>query len=284
MSKSDEAPAPAGGAGRPPVPARRLDPAALERVLARAAELQSSSGEPTEDLTEDQLLEMAKEVGLSTSHLRQALAEERTRSVVVVPTAGGPLARTLGDGVVSAARTVRERPDAVLRAVDAWMQREECLQVKRHFPERIVWETRRDLFGSLRRGLDIGGRGYALARAHDVSGTVVAVDTERTLVRLDADLGEMRGRFTRNTIIVSGFGGAASVSAVMLGFMLPVAVVPAVALIGGSYLAARRQYTRALARTQLALEQVLDRLERGDLTRPPSLIEAIASAAARPRR
>jgi hypothetical protein len=227
---------------------------------------------------------MAKEVGLSTSHLRQALAEERTRAVVAVPTAGGPLARTLGDGVVSAARTVRERPDASLRAVDQWMQREECLQVKRFFPERIVWETRRDLFGSLRRGLDIGGRGYALARAHDVSATVVEVDAGRTLVRLDADLGELRGRFTRNTMVASGFGGAASVSAAMLGFMLPVAVVPVLALTGASYIAARRQYAKALARTQLALEQVLDRLERGELTRPPSLIEAIATAATRPRR
>lgn len=274
----------AGGAGRAGLPVRRLDPAALERVLARAAELQSDTGEPTGDLTEEQLLEMGKEVGLSASHLRQALAEERTRSAVVVPVAGGPLARTLGEGVVSATRTVREKPEPALRAVDAWMQREECLQVKRLFPERIVWETRRDLFGSLRRGLDLGGRGYALARAHDVSATVVAVDEERTLVRLDADLGELRGRYTRNSIIASGMSGAAGASAVMLGFMLPVAVIPALAVMGGSYVAARRQYTKALARTQLALEQVLDRLERGELTRAPSLLDAIASAAARPRR
>lgn len=269
------------GSGRSGLPARRLDPAALERVLARASELQASTGEPTEDLSEEQLLELGREVGLSTSHLRQALAEERTRSAVAVPASGGPLARTLGAGHVSATRTVRERPEVALRAMDTWMQREECLQVKRFFPERMIWETRRDLLGSLRRGLDIGGRGYALARAEDVSATVVALDGDRTLVRLDADLCELRGRYARHAVLASGLSGAAGAGAVMLGFLLPVAVVPALAVMGGSYVAARRQYTRALARTQLALEQVLDRLERGELTRPPaSLLDAIASAAA----
>ena len=49
---------------------------ALERVLARAAELQSASGDAPESdaMTEAQLIELGKEVGLSPEHLRQALA------------------------------------------------------------------------------------------------------------------------------------------------------------------------------------------------------------------
>jgi len=57
-----------------------IDRAAVERVVARALELQASpSGDMQDRLTESQLLELAKEVGLDPVHLRQALAEERKR-------------------------------------------------------------------------------------------------------------------------------------------------------------------------------------------------------------
>jgi len=62
----------------PKPPARALDRSSLERVLARAAELQSTTGETGEEFTEEQLLELGREVGLSPQNLRQALAEERT--------------------------------------------------------------------------------------------------------------------------------------------------------------------------------------------------------------
>jgi hypothetical protein len=66
---------------RPKPPVRPLDRSSLERVLARAAELQSGPSDTGEEFTEEQLLELGKEVGLSPQHLRQALAEERTRSI-----------------------------------------------------------------------------------------------------------------------------------------------------------------------------------------------------------
>ena len=59
-----------------------IDRTALERVLARAAQLQMAAGEdtgPADGLSESQLLDVGREVGLSPAHLRQALAEERTR-------------------------------------------------------------------------------------------------------------------------------------------------------------------------------------------------------------
>ena len=73
---------------RPPArrdPGPALDRSGLERVLARAAELQSATGETPEQITEAQLIELGKEVGLSAQHLRQALAEERTRSLDPAP-------------------------------------------------------------------------------------------------------------------------------------------------------------------------------------------------------
>src|SRR5439155_26149417 len=125
-----DVPAPGPQSGSPS-PAR-LDRSALERVLARAAELQSAGGEPGEEFTEDQLLELGREVGLSPQHLRQAMAEERTRSVI--PADGGGISATLfGPGHARASRTVAGSPRDVLATIDTWMQRQELLQVKRHF-------------------------------------------------------------------------------------------------------------------------------------------------------
>jgi hypothetical protein len=270
---------------RSPTPPARvpapLDRAALERVLARAAELQGETGEPAEALSEDQILELGVEVGLSPQHLRQALAEERTR-VGAPPPASGVLGRLVGPAVVSSTRTVRGSPASTLAQLDDWMQREECLRVKRHFPDRIIWEARQGLFDTLRRSLNVGGRSYVLSRAHEVSATVVPVDGERSLVRLDADLGTHRSSVAGQGATLVGLGAAASGVAAVLGVLVPVAVVPAIAAGAIGYYQARTRHARALARTQLALEQVLDRLERGELPRP-SLLGAIAAAASLPR-
>src|SRR3954451_1306396 len=106
----------------PKPPVRALDRSSLERVLARAAELQSGPNDTGEEFTEEQLLELGREVGLSPQNLRQALAEERTRSIVPDDERG--LAASLfGPSRVRAARTVPGKAADVLAVVDAWMQR-----------------------------------------------------------------------------------------------------------------------------------------------------------------
>jgi hypothetical protein len=249
--------------------------------LARAVELQGETGEPAEALSEQQILELGTEVGLSPQHLRQALAEERTR--VGAPTRpSGVLGRIVGAAAVSSTRIVAGPPASTLAQLDEWMQREECLRVKRHFPDRIVWETRQGFFDTLRRGLNVGGRGYALSRAHEVSATIVPVDGERSLVRLDAELGTHRSAVAGQGATLATLGALSSAAAVALGILLPVAVVPAVAAGVIGYYQARSRHAAMLTRAQLALEQVLDRLERGELPRP-SLLGAIAAVAALPR-
>jgi hypothetical protein len=262
-----------------------VDRAALERVLARAAELQAGTGEPEEALTEDQILELGKEVGLSPQHLRQALAEERTR--VALPTENGGLgARFFGGGRVGASRTVSGKPREILDAIDGWMQRQECLQVKRQFADRIVWQPRRDLLGTARRLFNVGGRGYALSRAQEVSATAVAVDATRTLVRLDADLVSYRRSLIRQSAGISALGLASTGALVALHFALAVAAAPAVLLTAGAFYGARGMNARIATAAQLALEQLLDRLERGEITTPqPSLLSVLAAAASSlPRR
>jgi hypothetical protein len=270
---------------RPPAPPAKLpvplDRAALERVLARAAELQAETGEPAEALSEQQILEVGTEVGLSAQHLRQALAEERTRVGQPTP-ASGVLATLLGPAVVSSTRTVRGAAPATLAQIDDWMQREECLRVKRQFADRIVWEAREGFFDTLRRGLNVGGRGYVLSRAHEVSATVVPVDGERSLVRLDADFASHRSSVAGQGATLATLGAASTGAAVLLGIVIPVALVPAIAAGAIGYFQARSRHARTLTRAQLALEQVLDRLERGEVPRP-TLLGALAAAASLPR-
>ena len=259
-----------------------LDRTALERVIGRAAELQARTSDPAETMTDEQIIALGREVGLSPAYLRQALAEERTRRGQQVPS-GGLL---LGPALLSTERTVRGSAPEVFAALDIWMQKEEWLQIKRQFPDRIVWEPRHDFEGKVRRMLNVGGRGYTLSKATDVGATVVQADEGRVLVRLDADLsghrrGSLGGMMAGATAGVVG-GGVL----VALHFALLAAAAPVVGLAGVGYVIAREVYGRAAARVQLTLEQLLDRLERGERADNPSLLRMLANAAsaAVPRR
>lgn len=268
---AEDSPSPA------PLTSARLDRSALERVLARAAELQAAGGEAGDDFSEQQILDLGKEVGLSPQHLRQALAEERTR--VPLPDGGSRVARQLlGPGRIGASRTVPGTPAAALAAINAWMQREQWLQVKRQFPDRIVWEPRHDIAGALRRVFRVGGHGYELSRAHEIAATAVAVDGERALVRLDADFSSQRSTLVRNTAAGTAVGLAGSAALAVMGFTLLAVPLPALAFGIGTFSSSRAAHKHSVDRAQLALEQMLDRLERSEATRPPSLLGILSAA------
>ena len=250
---------------------------ALERVLARAAELQASTGDdgPTDSLSEEQVVELGKEVGLSPEHIRQALAEERVR-IDPLPEEGSGIAGQLFGGTrVAAQRTVRGSPDRLLMTLDRWMQREEWLRVVRQRADRIVWEPRRGFFGAVRQMLR--GRDYSLFRSNDIAATVVKVDKDHTLVRLEADFTVLRRGMAGQTAIGTAIGGASTGALIAMGVMMPVAVAPVIVLAGVSYASSRSTHQHALQRALLTLEQVLDRLERGE-AEPPSLMRLIEAA------
>jgi hypothetical protein len=257
------------------LPARQqpLDRTAMERVLARAAELQAADADPTDAVVnEDQLIEVAREVGLSPEHLRQALAEERSRAQV--PEEHGLAARLFGAAHVHASRTVKGTAAATLDRLDSWLQREDSMQVKRRLPDRMLWEPRPGLFSEMRRLLNVSGRGYYLRPTREVGATVVPVDDQRVLVRLEADLSNVRFERALTGGIMTGCGALGSGALVALGFFLPVAVIPVgVAAIGGFFVS--RSHAPVVTRAQLALEQLLDRLERGDSPPRPNVLSAL---------
>lgn len=262
------------------VPGPPLDRSALERVLARAAELQIGPNDTGEEFTEEQLIDLGKEVGLPAQHLRQALAEERTRSIVPEDE-HGIAASIFGPSRVRAARTVSGRAADVLQAIDGWMQREELLIVKRHHAERIVWEPRQDFFVGIKRALKMGGRDYALSHAFEVSATVIGVDDSRVHVGLDADFRVGRSRAAKQTLGTSVFGAVAGGALFAMGFPVLLVAAPIVILPAIGIGAARTFQGRVITRAQLSLEQLLDRLERGEIGRraPDSILGAIVAAA-----
>jgi hypothetical protein len=274
-----------------PLPARQtlLDRQALERVLARAAELQGADALPESSdlISESQLLDIGNEVGLNAATLNQALAEERTR--VNVPEERGFVAQIAGAGFASATRTVSGSQGDVLATIDGWMQRDECLQVQRRFSDRITWEPQRGLFGKLKRTVNVSGRGYYLVDARQVSATVLPVDTTRSVVRLDADISPSRARRVGIGGVAVGAGGVIG-GILGLGLVvahLPLLIAAAAALLplaGGTAGAYRiaRSHRGVLSSVQLALEQILDRLEHAEASRP-SLLGAFASRARLPR-
>jgi hypothetical protein len=152
------------------------------------------------------------------------------------------------------------------------MQREECLRVQRRFPDRITWEPRSGVLGTIQRGLNLSGRGYHLTRASQVAATIIPVDAERVLVRLDADLSDSRGARVRvgAGALIAGILGSGvvavigSIAVAPEAFMLlgGAAALPTLAGAAAGYQVGKG-HRQLVMRAQLALEQTLDRLEFG---------------------
>ena len=263
---------------------------ALERVLARAAELQSAGEESPEVISESRLLEIGREVGIDAGHLRLAIAEERGRTPML-PDETGRITDALGDAHTGAQRAVYGTPDSVLAALDRWLQREEQFTVKRRFGTRMSWEKARNPFASIARSMS--GRATDLSRADDVSATVTAVDETRTLVRLDADLRVTR-KAHRDGVLVLGamnvlFAGAWLVPLTIVSSTAPPSGPGLLPFLAGGlamlglqagastliWRGIRNSFRSAVARTQLRLEQLLDALEHGDTGSPPTLLEQL---------
>ncbi len=244
---------------------KRISREALERIIHRAAELHTKARDIGDQLTPDEVLELGKEVGIPTRHLQQALLEERARGV----TAGdqGMLVKLAGPKRLSAARTVPGQAAEVETALSHWMTEEELLTVKRRYPQGRSWEARKDFLGGLKRSLDFGGRQYALARAKEILGRVEQLEDRWCHVTLIADLSNTRTERVAGGAAFLASGATLTTIAIVLGVAAAVAVIPAVAGVAGG-LAIARSHRSQVDRVQVAMEQVLDGLERDEIAVP----------------
>jgi hypothetical protein len=241
----------------------RIDRAALERIIQRAAELQTANRDIAEELTPEQVLALGREVGIPGRYLQQALLEERTRVVAVRPS--GTWDRIAGAAQVVAQRAVPGTVAGVEAALAEWMEEKELFCVQRQQPGRITWEPLGGMAAALRRSTAAFSRGSAammLARADTVSATILALETGWCHVVLTAETGTARSQFLGGGAAVAGAGALGAGLMVVLGALVPVALIPVPVALGIGYGVAR-QYRSTLARIQLGLERALDQLEHG---------------------
>jgi hypothetical protein len=260
----------------------RIDRAALERIIQRAAELQTAEREIGEGLTTDQVIELGREVGIPGRYLQQALLEERTRIVQAGPE--GLLGRAVGPAVISAQRVVQGDREGIEATLIDWMERQELFSVQRHQPGRITWEPTGGFQAVYRRAVGAAGgsrRPIMLAKADTVSCTVLALEPGYHNVTLTATARKRRNESLAGSAALAGFGAVGTGVLAAVGAIFPVVLVPLPLGLGLGYLVVR-QYGPVVERIQLGLERVLDQLEHGrrsdrSLPPPPRLIDLLAN-------
>jgi hypothetical protein len=254
----------------------RIDRAALDRIIQRAAELQTAEREMGDSLTSDELMALGREVGIPGRYLQQALLEERTRLGRVG--AAGLVERVTGPGEIAAQRVVRGEPDGVQNALLRWIEKNELLCVQRQQSGRITWEPIGGMQAAFRRSTAAFGSGkrpFMLSRAATVSATIVPLESGYTHVALSADTRKVRGEYVGAGAALAGAGIAGTAAMVALGALLPLALLPLPVAFGLGYGVLRR-YGPAVARIQLGLERALDFLEQGAATPQHQLPERYA--------
>jgi hypothetical protein len=247
---------------------------ALERIIQHAAELQAAERDIGEGLSHEDVLDLGKEVGIPERYLVQALLEEETRTVV--QSERGMLASIAGPTSLGAARVVPGDRSTIERGLGSWLEREELLQVKRRFADHTTWEPKAGAFASLVRAFGAGGKKFALARAAEIAVSVMPLETGFSHVRLRADVRNQRQQRLVGALALFVLGALGTVLAPVLGALFPWFLLPATIMTVIAAVHVRRHRAEN-ERLQVALEQVLDRLERGEV-RPNSRLAGPAAA------
>lgn len=245
----------------------------MEAVIRRAAELEARAGSQTPELSEEDLIRIAGEVGLSEPSVRRALAEYRA----MAPGGGllaerGALSRLCGPRLVRATRTV-ERPAEELReAIESHFQANESLRLVRRTNQVSLWEPDRGVVASLLRSMDVLGRGYQLAKkGQAIELRVVSLDEGTSQVTLTKDIGNERAGWFWGQGMAVGTALSAVVGVLIAGSpeIPDLFALGAPALFAPSLALARAGYGRAVEKMRLVLEGLLDRLEHREPLEPP---------------
>lgn len=260
----------------------RLDRVALERIIQRAADLQTADGERSDGITPDQLLVLGKEVGIPPRFLQQALAEEQSRLPEQMRM--GMLDRLAGPGVVVTHRVVAGHTAALEGQLLRWMEQNELLCVQRQQPGRITWEPLTGIQAALRRSaaaLGADRRTFMLGKAGTVTAAIAQLEPDYCHVALAADVKPLRGAYLTSAAALVTAGVGTTTLLLALSAMVAVAFVPLPVGLGLGYGTLRR-FRPVPARTLLGLERALDHLERlsargsAQAPRPAGLLGALA--------
>ncbi|MCG8468144.1 MAG: hypothetical protein MJB57_08025 [Gemmatimonadetes bacterium] len=243
----------------------------LERVIRRASDLQfRSSTSVGGTLQPNDVVQIGAEVGLDERHVRQALAEVQAASLIPSPPEDdGFVRKFIGSAIVRASRVVPGDQGHVERNLDVYLKEKELLKQVRSRPGRSLWEPAAGLVSQMRRAMDVGGHGYMLAKARSVQVAIEPLESGWSLVTITADIGNIRGEHAGGFVFGFGFGGIAAgvgLAVATGGGILPIlgAVAVASGAVGAATWGARASVRKQHERMELALQGLLDRLERGE--------------------
>ena len=243
----------------------------LERVILRASDLQFRRSKPAGgELRAGEVVQIGAEVGIEERYIRQALAEVEAASLVPdTPPDEGFAQRIAGPAIVSTSRVVPGSPPDVEANLESHLRREELLRQVRSRSGGSRWEPGTGLVHQMRRALDVGGRRYTLAKSRDLQIGVAALESGWAIVTLTADVRNLRTERLAGWLTGMGLAGAAGAFGLFMatgGGIVP--LLGGLAIFSGftslATIPARAGLRKATQRTRLALEGLLDRLERGD--------------------
>ena len=243
----------------------------LERVIRRAAELQSREGESPEfALDETEVVRIGEEVGLSPRHVRQALADLRAESLLPdLPNETNLAARLWGPGLVRESRVVLGDATAVESKLERYMRERETLTPIRQRPGHSLWEKSGGLVSSLQRGLDLSGHGHELAKSRNVELFVEQLEPGHSLVTMVVDIRNQRAEHATGWFfaLAPGVTGLTAAIGIIttgnLAFLAIGAGLGATAGIISATTLTSKSFQKRRARVALVVQGILDRLEAG---------------------
>lgn len=252
----------------------------LPAVVKRAAELAELEGDAEEAISEEEVVRIAAELGLSERHVRQALfegpREEPEPSL---------LDRQLGVPRFMATRAVPLTPEQTRRALEDYLVTREYLQIVRRQALSTSFEPADDAVSKLARSFSRSKK-HCLGSAEGVDITARELQPGWTHVRLRAVYPDKRkseligagiasvfmgvpiGAFT--TVIFGGLAatGLGEPAGLAVGAATGMAAFTATTV--AFFASVRSRYRRWRERTLIEAESILDRLEKSDELRPPA--------------
>jgi hypothetical protein len=124
--------------------------------------------------------------------------------------------------------------------------------------------------------LGAGGKTFALARAAEIAASALPLETGSCHLQLRADIRPLRRQRLAGVTALFGVGALITALAPVLGALFPWLLLPGAVLAFGA-LAYGRGHRRDNERIQVGLEQLLDRLERGEIQGAPRLASGVSA-------
>lgn len=237
--------------------------------MRRAAEIQNKRGNPgSQLLTEEEVVEIGRQVGLEPGHVRRAMAEVHAESLAPIPPPGNRILDLIaGDSRVEVRRVVAGDPTLIQQQIEMQLRNREKLTALRCRPTRSVWEASGGAMDRLERFMDFSGKEYALAETRQVDLAVAEIEPGWSLVTIAADIGNKREEvlYTAGSCVavtatlVAVFIGEERGYAIMLSAGIALLVGLASAAVGMPWV--RWGMNKRRSRVELILEGLLDQVD-----------------------